>query len=121
MLTVSNSSPIIHLTKIGLHGLLRDLFHQICVPEQVFEECTQSIHHQNEVSLIKKAEWICVESVNNTRLFHLLHADVDAGEAEALVLRSGSTVQGKKNGAICYRNSRCAPGGQKERLDYVIQ
>ncbi len=86
MPTVCNSSPIIHLTKIGLLEILQDLFGQILVPEMVFEECTNSIHHQDEVGLIKKARWIHVQRIGNHNLFNLLHADIDAGEAEALVL-----------------------------------
>ena len=93
MPTVSNSSPIIHLTKIGLLGLLEDLFRQIVVPEKVFEECTHSIRHQNEAAQIINAKWIHIESINNTRLFNLLHADVDAGEAEALVLALESNAE----------------------------
>ena len=93
MPTVSNSSPIIHLTKIGLLGLLEDLFRQIVVPEKVFEECTHSDRHQDEAALIKNAEWIVVESISNTRVFNLLHSDVDAGEAEALVLALESNAE----------------------------
>ena len=86
MPTVSNSSPIIHLTKIGMLDLLHDLFGQLLVPEMVYFECTNSIHHRNEIGLIKNAEWINEVSITNWKLFNVLHADVDAGEAEALTL-----------------------------------
>jgi len=86
MPTVSKSSPIIHLTKIGLLDLLHDLFGQLLVPEMVYFECTNSIHHRHEIGLIKKADWINVILITNRKLFSVLHADVDAGEAEALTL-----------------------------------
>ncbi|WP_052507056.1 hypothetical protein [Desulfonatronovibrio magnus] len=79
MATVSNSSPIIHLTKIGMLELLHELFGQIFIPEIVYSECTSSIHHQDEVGLIKKADWINVVSISNRKLFNMLHQDVDAG------------------------------------------
>ena len=86
MATVSNSSPIIHLTKIGMLELLHELFGQIFIPEMVYSECTNSIHHQDEVCLIKKADWINVVPISNRKLFNILYQDVDAGEGEALVL-----------------------------------
>ena len=92
MATVSNSSPIIHLTKIGMLELLHALFGQIFVPEMVYSECTNSIHHRREIGLIKNADWINVVSISNRKLFNVLHQDVDAGEGEALVLAMESNA-----------------------------
>ena len=36
---ISNSSPLIHLSKIGYLGLLKDYFQKIVVPEAVYKEC----------------------------------------------------------------------------------
>ncbi len=36
---ISNSSPLIHLSKIGYLGLLKDYFQRIVVPEAVYKEC----------------------------------------------------------------------------------
>ena len=37
--TISNSSPIIHLAKIEQLDLLRDFFGELLIPEAVYEEC----------------------------------------------------------------------------------
>ena len=38
MVAVSNSTPLIALSKIGKLGLLRDYFGQICIPKAVYDE-----------------------------------------------------------------------------------
>ncbi len=36
---ISDSSPLIHLSKIGYLRLLKDYFHRIVIPEAVYKEC----------------------------------------------------------------------------------
>lgn len=63
---VSNSSPIIHLAKIGKLSLLREYFNTIMVPESVFKEC--------------------VAEVQDKKLVKLLQSSLDDGESEAIAL-----------------------------------
>lgn len=86
MVVISNSSPIIHLAKIGRLNLLERLYRCILVPEKVYLECTETVHYHKEVELIAQAAWIKRHSIENGRLFNLLYTEIDAGEAEALVL-----------------------------------
>ena len=51
MVVVSNSSPIIHLTKIGKLSLLEELYGRVLVPEKVYLECTESVNHREEAIL----------------------------------------------------------------------
>jgi len=83
---VSNSSPIIHLAKIGQMDLLRRQFRTITVPEAVYRECTTEGKGREEVKLIKKAEWIKISKVKDKRLLRLLQSSLDEGESEALAL-----------------------------------
>jgi len=49
MPVVSNSSPIIHLAKIGRLDLLEGLYGRILVPGKVYMECTNTVHHLEEI------------------------------------------------------------------------
>ena len=83
---VSNSSPIIHLAKIGKLSLLREYFNTIMVPESVFKECVAEGKDRKEVDAIKKAEWIRVAEVQDKKLVKLLQSSLDDGESEAIAL-----------------------------------
>lgn len=86
MVLVSNSSPIIHLAKINKLSLLKDLYGKLFVPQKVYSECTDTRYYQNEVKLINNADWLQVKTILDYKLFSLLNSELDAGEAEALIL-----------------------------------
>jgi len=81
-----NSSPIIHLAKIGKLSLLREYFNTIMVPKSVFKECVAEGKDRKEVEAIKKAEWIRVAEVQDKKLVKLLRSSLDDGESDAIVL-----------------------------------
>lgn len=83
---VSNSSPIIHLAKIGHLDLLHHQFGEIVIPQAVYAECVIDGKARPEVAAIKQATWIRVAPVVNKDLIRLLSADIDRGEAEAIAL-----------------------------------
>jgi len=91
---VSNSSPIIHLAKIGRLDLLQLLFNTIMIPRAVYMECVVEGGNRPEVELIKNAKWIRVIEVENTNLVKLLKAQIDEGESEtiALALETGADL-----------------------------
>lgn len=86
MVVVSNSSPIIHLVKINKLYLLERMYGQIFVPNQVYLECTETRQYHEEVKFISAASWIDIVQIKDIKLFKLLYSEIDAGEAEALVL-----------------------------------
>jgi predicted nucleic acid-binding protein len=83
---VSNSSPIIHLAKIGRLELLREFYGELFVPHAVIEECISEGHDRSEVSLIRRADWIHLCRVSDRNLVKLLKHDIDKGESEAIAL-----------------------------------
>jgi predicted nucleic acid-binding protein len=83
---VSNSSPIIHLAKIGRLDLLQDFFGELLIPEAVYEECITEGRDRSEVPIIKQASWLRVVPVTNQNLVSLLKAEIDRGEAESIAL-----------------------------------
>ena len=83
MKVVSNSSPLILLSAIGMLDLLKNEFGELLIPEAVYDEVTsRELKGSDEV---KHAGWIKVLSIkNNQALFFL--PSLDRGEEEAIVL-----------------------------------
>ena len=83
---VSNSSPLIHLGKIGLLDLLAEQFDQILVPRAVWQEAVEEGGDEPDAKAIASASWIRVQDVPPSQLLTTLLALLDKGEAEAIVL-----------------------------------
>lgn len=83
---VSNSSPIIHLAKIGKLELLKDFYEIVVVPEAVYRECTMEGKERAEVELIRNADWLKISQANDKKLVKLLQSSIDDGESEAITL-----------------------------------
>ncbi len=83
---VSNSTPLIHLAKIGRLALLRKFFGEILIPEAVYRECVIEGGDIEDARTIKNAEWIRVERIADERLKRSLMIELDEGESEAIVL-----------------------------------
>ncbi len=86
MVVISNSSPVIHLAKINKLNLLEKLYTRVIVPEKVYLECTETTQYHQEIQLISNSTWMTTLHIKDIRLFNLLYTEIDAGEAEALVL-----------------------------------
>lgn len=85
-ITVSNSTPLIHLAKIGQLHLLPELFGTLLIPQAVYNECVIEGRNYREASQIAQANWLQVVPVTNQPLLTLLNSELDLGEAEAIVL-----------------------------------
>lgn len=86
MKIVSNSSPLINLARIGKLGLLRELYGELIIPEAVWHEVVVEGSGQPGADEVKGADWIKAQVVTNRDLKRALHQELDAGEAEAIVL-----------------------------------
>ena len=88
MYVVSNSSPLIHLSKIGLLHILHEIFDDIIIPEAVYQECVVQGDHRDDAKMIDDAPWIRVKQIKNeyTHLKKAFLKDIDQGESEAIVL-----------------------------------
>ncbi|MCZ7373025.1 MAG: hypothetical protein O8C60_05120, partial [Candidatus Methanoperedens sp.] len=83
MKVVSNSSPLIFLSAIGMLDLLKVEFGEILVPEAVYDEVTSNeLKGSNEV---KHADWIKVQMIKNIDVLSFLPM-LDRGEESAIVL-----------------------------------
>ncbi len=83
---ISNSSPLIHLAKIGRLNLLSCFFDGVVIPEAVYRECVVEGEDKKDAKRIKMAEWISVEKIRNKELKKAFMMILDEGEAETIVL-----------------------------------
>lgn len=86
MMVVSNASPLINLARIGKLDLLRELYGEITIPEAVWKEVVIEGNSQPGAEEVKTAAWIKRQIAANRQLVQALRQELDAGEAEAIVL-----------------------------------
>jgi predicted nucleic acid-binding protein len=86
MIVVSNTSPIINLAVIGQLNLLRELYDKVIIPQAVYDEIVIEGAGQAGAEEIDELDWIEVKKVTNRPMITSLEADLDVGEAEAIVL-----------------------------------
>jgi predicted nucleic acid-binding protein len=86
MKVVSNSGPLINLAKVGQFVLLQDLFQNITIPPEVFEEVVVRGVGQPGAGETYTAQWIVRGMLERSDIANLLTAELDRGEAEAIAL-----------------------------------
>lgn len=86
MNVVSNASPLINLSRIGKIDLLHRLFENLVIPGAVWNEIVVEGQGLPGAEIVKSSSWISKNEVSNVALVRTLRQEVDAGEAEAIVL-----------------------------------
>ena len=86
MKIVSNSTPLIALSRINKLELLHSIFGSILIPNAVFDEVVLEGVGKAGVMEVANAPWIIKMEVQNLLAVSMLQMDLDAGEAEAVVL-----------------------------------
>lgn len=81
---VSNTTPLIALSKISKIELLKLIYHEIIIPVGVVEEYERG-KSKEFYGDISKFDWIKVKKVEDEKTFEYL-LDLDKGEAESIVL-----------------------------------
>ncbi|MFP4052122.1 MAG: DUF3368 domain-containing protein [Thermoplasmata archaeon] len=85
MIVVSDSGPLIHLSRINKIELLKNFFDKVYIPEAVYNE----INSQNDLSgskEVEKYEWIKKKIIDHKTAKELLMDRLDEGESEAIIL-----------------------------------
>lgn len=83
---VSNATPLIALAKIGHLELLRAMFGIIVIPKAVHSEVVLRASGRPGGVELRQADWIRIQDVTDHTKVDYLRADLDQGEAEAVVL-----------------------------------
>jgi predicted nucleic acid-binding protein len=86
VIVVSNVSPIISLSAIAQFQRLQRLYDQVTIPEAVHREVVLAGSGRPGATDVQLAPWITVRQVADTSLVARLLAEVNPGEAEAIVL-----------------------------------
>ncbi len=86
---IADSGPLISLARISQHELLSQLFTNILVPPEVWNEVTVKGKGLPGAHEISQATWITVQEPD-PQLIRPLSILVDAGEAEAIALAQTS-------------------------------
>jgi predicted nucleic acid-binding protein len=86
VIVVSNTTPLSELAKVGQMGLLGQVFGQVIIPQEVFDEVTTGTHPA--VSEVNSSTWIQVRSISHPEQILTLQAEtgLDVGECAAIVL-----------------------------------
>lgn len=83
---ISDTTAIIHLSRIRALHLLKDLYGQLIIPEAVYDELLRHGHAQPGALEVINASWIKVEAVRNPAVVRKLRTGLDLGESEAIAL-----------------------------------
>jgi len=83
---VSNTTPIISLLKIGKLEILKDLYEEIYIPQEVFSEIEAGKNKKFYLNLLA-FEWIRIEQIQDRKSIAYF-LDLDKGEVEAIILAS---------------------------------
>ena len=83
---VCNSTPLIHLAKIGKLYLLEEMFHEILIPPSVYRECVTDGKGRDDARKIRNASWIRILQIKDIELKKSLNVTLDKEESEAITL-----------------------------------
>jgi predicted nucleic acid-binding protein len=88
MIIVSDTSPLSHLAKVAQLSLLHQLYGTVIIPDTVANELQKADAEEREIAELLTLSWIRIYQVQNQVLVEELinEADLDEGEAEAIVL-----------------------------------
>lgn len=87
MIIVSDTTPLIGLAAISRFDLLRQLFAEVHVPQAVYDEVVIAGREKGiAVREVTTSPWIHVVAVKDQLAVEVLLDELDAGEAETIVL-----------------------------------
>lgn len=86
MIVVSNAGPVIALARINQLNLLKHYFERIYISPEAYEELVVKGRGRPGSGEVEGSEWILQTEVKDTRAVEILRLELDAGEAEAIVL-----------------------------------
>ena len=86
MIVISDSSPLVSLSRIDRLELLPQLYERVLIPEAVWNEVVELGAGEPGAKEVETAKWIERHQVENRGLVKALRQELDAGESEAIAL-----------------------------------
>lgn len=92
MIIISDTTPLITLIKINELNILKDMFGEIVIPEEVYKELTSDVDYIDEKLIIDNAEFIKVKNVDSSKINQIIaETGLDRGESAAIALYEDQT------------------------------
>jgi hypothetical protein len=92
MIVISNTTPLISLSKIGHLEILKKVFGVIYIPPAVYNEVVIRGGKRKGSLEVKKASWIKVQKVKDVLAKQVLAVLLGKGEAETIILGKESSA-----------------------------
>lgn len=86
MIVVVNSTPLIHLSKIGKLALFQDFYSRIYISHAVYQEVVVDGERRKDALAVSQANWIEKRRVDQEYLDRLKGFLLDPGEIETIAL-----------------------------------
>lgn len=88
MIIVSDTSPLSNLAVIGQISLLKEIYHQVVIPQAVADELASTGDDLPEIKAVLGLDWITVGQVTQMETITTLQNNplLDIGEIEAITL-----------------------------------
>ena len=83
---IADSSTLITLLDTKNFDLLFELFKEIIITDEVYNEITQKFHHKEKVDNYLISEKLKLQSIERNEMFEMLIKRLDQGESESIVL-----------------------------------
>ncbi len=86
MIVVSNAGPLIALAKINQLPILQKFFGSVIISPATWQEVVEQGQHKIGSQEVQSLSWIKVQEVADKTAVTFLELELDAGEAETIVL-----------------------------------
>ena len=86
MIVLSDTSAISVLTRMGYLHLFEQLFHEVIIPQKVYDELMELSTFGIDIQPITDANWLKIVSPKQTPILSNLLTVLDEGEAHAIAL-----------------------------------
>lgn len=86
MIVLSDSGPLIALSKINYLYILNEFFSDIVIPQAVWIEVVEKGKERPGCKEVKDANWILVNEVKNILGIEALKHEIGVGESETIIL-----------------------------------
>ncbi|MGB7445382.1 MAG: hypothetical protein WA919_30275 [Coleofasciculaceae cyanobacterium] len=86
MIIVSDTTPLSELAKVGQVALLQDVFGQVIIPKEVYDELIRGNHPA--IAPLQTVDWIEVQTVSDSQKVSTLRTktQLGLGECGAIIL-----------------------------------
>ena len=86
MIVLSDSGPLIALSKINYLYILNEFFSDIIIPQAVWTEVVEKGEERPGCKEVRDANWILVNEVKNILGIEALKHEIGVGESETIIL-----------------------------------